>query len=350
MHTIRTALFVTAGALAGTADSASISPVTSDAAHAVPLIDFNGTTGAVVETREGTFVPLFYNGSDFQPGPKLPGSAVGGMGLAEVYNPHDGYIYVFETETSGLYENRSKDHGKTWEPSWCQIWGHNDLTSAPSAVYLGAGYGFGIYVQSHTSLYAFVVDPGNGYCYSHLANNVGTIESPPVAVSWGPGRADVFGSVSGALEHFWSNDGLHFASETSFTGVGPLAVSSVPGRISAVSLAPGSLDVIASTATDVYALGYANDTWSKVDVHTPPITSLPVSASAGYDNTYHTWNLFTAYDTGAGFASARLWPGYRELDFSITGLSTPATEITSAGGQFVFAVAGGTLYFALLRF
>jgi hypothetical protein len=188
----------------------SFTPVASGAAHVSVFSAYDGSPAAIVENRDGSFEQYALEGT-FIPIRAIPGSnAVNGKGLAAVRDLRA--TFVFEVEKTGLWYNKLRDGLGVWD-GWCFVSNRTDLLSAPAAVFLGDGNGFEVFVQTTANALAIWhiattdLSPSCG-TESQIASNT-TIIEPPVAVSGGGNRYDVFGmNASGRLRHWWANDGI----------------------------------------------------------------------------------------------------------------------------------------------
>src|SRR5579885_2855667 len=101
----------------------------------------------------------------------------------------------------------------------------------------------------------------DGTTWFGFQNHGGSLASPPVAVSWGPARIDLFAIFhDGALWHRWW-DGQIWNEWESLGG-------NYVGEPAAVSWAPGRLDVFVTGASDraLHHHWFAGDTWSVPEV------------------------------------------------------------------------------------
>jgi len=344
--------------LAGTAQANGFTALTSNAKYVAPMPD---GAGVFVEGTTGYFIPWTFDGTNWHRQVVAPNApAVNGRGLSVVYDDANHYTYLFEIEDSGLWYIRTADDGKTWD-NWCPVDGRTDLISAPSAVFLGLGYGFHVYARdSQWRLVDWTIDPGSGYCSSYGSRVIGSTAIAPVAVSWGHGRVDVFGSNPiapdhGLLEHFWSNDGTHYGSESSFTLSGTEAsfpMFAASQNLAATSPGTGLLEVVFQDGVHVSHLGYANNYgWyysllgSASD--NPLVTISPVYS---YSYPYGEQASASIFGNVNGARAIRINFGAPTAPISLAPLPpNPATQIASiqmskSTIHIVFAIAGSFLY------
>jgi hypothetical protein len=218
--------------------------------HVAP---FQGPQGlsAIVENNDGSFRPYVWANTVWYSEIPLPGAnAIGGKGLSVVYNGHS--TYVFEIENSGLWFTKLRAGQSSWD-GWCNVSSSPRLDSAPSAVYLGDGYGFQVvsYTLDRTlAIWHLETDdssPSCGYEWT-VPSPPPQITGSPVAVSWGPDRYDVFATTyPGAnLVHFWSSNDPFItpSDETLFSingGSRQFQLSETSGDLAAATLGNLSL-------------------------------------------------------------------------------------------------------------
>ncbi len=153
-----------------------------------------------------------------------------------------------------MYQKTAIGNG-AWSANWQRLGG--TFTSAASLVVTG----------NQLNLFARGNDftcRGNhsdGTTWFGFQNHGGSLASPPVAVSWGPARIDLFAIFhDGALWHRWW-DGQIWNEWESLGG-------NYVGEPAAVSWAPGRLDVFVTGASDraLHHHWFAGDTWSVPEV------------------------------------------------------------------------------------
>jgi len=175
------------------------------------------------------------------------------FGVAAVSDgdPKSAPTYVFSAESDGLWYLRVTSMGAAWD-SWCHVDTRADLTSEPSAVYIGNG-NIRIYAMNNAyHLVQWRITPTANSCTpTHGDVEPTLISTRPVATSWGPGRVDVFSTWGDHLVHAYKLDYLddrlsdQLQVETSFWVDGAYQQLKLePERVSAAAPAYQTLDVL----------------------------------------------------------------------------------------------------------
>lgn len=250
MKAIRfSAIIVTASlAVASTARATTtFTPIAGNVLMFAPMTD---GTGIMAEFTDGSLSRLALTGAGWGTQPRIPGgNAVGPKGVTVASNVQTGATYVFEIEKSGLWANHLIDGNNEWS-GWCNFDGRHDLVTPPTAAPVGNGFSV-FAVASDYSLVQWRIDEGGSWCSSVTSSTIGTAfdAMPPVAVSWGGTRVDVFAQTvyPPSVEHFWSDDGKNYGWEESFSIGGKsqyLPVDEFNYPWSAVSVGYGHLDLL----------------------------------------------------------------------------------------------------------
>ncbi len=374
------------GILATTSTPASaapaFAPLAAGVVHVAPVVLSNaGNTspGFVAINTNGTFGYWSYDGAGWT-AVAMPGDATSSVGISAVFDPTDGGYYAFAVDAHGLRETRSLDDGRTWA-AWCTIDTRATIESAASVVYLGKNVGFRAFAKVNEGIYGdhlvmWTIDPANGFCQSHTASEPGgNADGPPVVVSWGGTRADVFVVDGDSLDHLWADDGNTFYFEN-FDIPATGAATLEPDALAVSAPLSGALDVLLYTWTAAYyaegssqlqELGQVVRFYYRSGWHTE------IAASGAYDK--HTalasvpveaeeCNLelgvcdeqaasdFTAYLTqgSTAFSESRAMFGDGTLGAQATSTAAPSfTEVhpatmTATGRQVLLGTDGQTLY------
>ena len=203
------------------------------------------------------------------------------------------------------------------------------------------------------TLVEWAVDEPGGYCQTSTTEQIGFTYAPPVAVSWGDSRVDLFGATSaGDLVHFWSSDGANYQDQTTFSIGGSnvaLPVARSHDSLAVTSTENGSLDLFYFTGARIDRLFWRGGTgWSNV-VAGPLETQAIVAASVlPIDDSYDPDGAFYA-SPAQGAGSILVESTGVEENFDSAVPAEALTELSSAtleaaGVHVVFGVGGGTLY------
>ncbi|HUJ56973.1 MAG TPA: hypothetical protein VLX92_00615 [Kofleriaceae bacterium] len=288
MHTNRIALLSLVVA-AGTARAGgSYYRLSTDAKYVAPFtVDTGASSGIVIEDSYGYFFPMTFSAkAGWVPTTsRIPGThAYNGLGLSVAVDYDIHALYVFETEDGGIYSNYSLDNGVTWRTSWCHISSDYQFDSAPAAVYVGSN-AFRVYARASDAL----IEIKTNGCGEIASQVIGATLAPPIALSWGPGRVDIFGTYGATLEWIETSDATNYQTHTSFQmsdgTMKSFTVANAPGSLAATTPGSDRLEVVFCDGHHVWRLGYV-DGWFIQPLLTA--SSAMVSAANEFDDPYET--------------------------------------------------------------
>ncbi len=153
-----------------------------------------------------------------------------------------------------MYRNTAIGLG-AWSTQWARIGG--TFTSAASLIVVGGQ----LNLFARGDDFTCRGNHSDGTTWFGFQNHGGNLASPPVAVSWGPDRIDLFAIFNdGALWHRWWDSQIWNPWES--------LGGNYAGEPAAVSWAPGRLDVFAMGSDDcaLHHHWFSGDTWSVPEV------------------------------------------------------------------------------------